>query len=196
MVTIKRKLYYGVLLAIIFAVIYSIVARLPHYISLNFSTSLDNSAKIIPVFVIFYLLAYIFPLVAFLIAESESDLKSIFKAFIIQLLISSIFFIAIPVAIVHAQLTTHDIFSQILIFIRTYLDTQWNAFPSHHVASAFLTFLIVRDKKPKYTIPIFITSFLIIISTLFTKQHVILDVLAGLILSTIIYLCYLKLLKK
>jgi len=195
MARLKNKLFYAILFAIIFSVIFSVIARLPRYTRLDASTSMDAATPLIPIFVIFYLLSYIFPLAAFLAANNIKQLKTIFKIFILQLLTFSIFFTLIPVAIQHQPILTNDIFSRILILIRTIIDNEWNAFPSHHVASAFLTFLIVKEEKKQFIIPVFIAAFLIIISTLFTKQHVILDVIAGLLLSSIFYLYYIKLLK-
>ncbi len=195
MVLLKRKFYYAILFGIIFSIIFSITARLPRYTRLDISTPIDAATPIIPFFVIFYLLSYIFPLAAFLAANSKKQLKAIFNIFILQLLTASIFFLAIPIAIKHQPILTNDFFSRILILIRTIIDNEWNAFPSHHVASAFLTFLIVREEKKQFTIPAFIISFLIILSTLFTKQHVILDVFAGLLLSSIFYLYYVKMLQ-
>jgi len=196
MLTFKKKFAAAFLFLLFFSITYSIVARLPRYAAIDLTTPIDNALPLISWFMLFYLLAYILPLAAFLTAETKQELKLILKTFILMLLVASIIFLAFPVAIQHQEITTTDVFSRMLIFLRRQLDNQWNAFPSFHVASAFLTSLIIREKKSKYSIPIFIIAFLIIISTLFTKQHLILDVLAGLILATGFYFYYLYSLKK
>lgn len=192
MLTFRNKLTAAFLFLLFFSITYSIVARLPRYTSINLTTLIDNALPLIPWFILFYLLAYIFPLAAFFIAETKKELKLILKTFILMFLTASVIFIIFPVAIQHQEIATTDIFSGMLAFLRSQLDNQWNAFPSFHVASAFLTSLIVIKKKKKQGTILMLLGILIMLSTLFTRQHVILDVLAGLATATLFYFYYKK----
>lgn len=73
-----------------------------------------------------------------------------------------------------------------------HIDTSTNVFPSIHVYNTCVTMQAVRRsharmfKKPAMRMGIDILSVLIILSTVFIKQHSILDVIGGLILFVIV----------
>ena len=74
-------------------------------------------------------------------------------------------------------------------------DTPTNVFPSIHVSSTVAIALAVRHSKMFYNhrtakISIYILCTLIILSTLFVKQHSVYDVLVGAVLSLMIYRAY------
>lgn len=85
-----------------------------------------------------------------------------------------------------------DIFSKMVIFLYSICETN-NVFPSLHVSNAVGVHLSVMysDKlKNKLSIKIISSILLILIcaSTVFVKQHSIIDVLGGIVLSLVIYL--------
>ena len=66
-----------------------------------------------------------------------------------------------------------------------------NLFPSAHCAFSILfiiSILDVKEVKKEYKILIIISSLLIILSTLFIKQHVVIDVLGALLIVPIYYI--------
>ena len=190
--SLKQKLSYAFIFLIFFSITYSVVARLPRYTIISLETSLDKTIPLIPIFILGYFLAYIFPLSAFLVAGSKKELKSTLKTFILMFLAASVIFMIFPVAIPPQQIQQQDVFSRMLLFTRSAIDNEFNAFPSFHVASALLTFLIVRRKSKFLGNLSLIPALLILLSTLFTKQHVIPDILAGIILAIISYWYYKK----
>ncbi|MEK6835793.1 MAG: phosphatase PAP2 family protein, partial [Nanoarchaeota archaeon] len=72
------------------------------------------------------------------------------------------------------------------------LDKPVNLFPSLHVSMTFLAFLIISKFKKDLRIIILIAFILSALSTLFIKQHYLLDTLAGLVLGFISYKIYFK----
>lgn len=69
------------------------------------------------------------------------------------------------------------------------LDTPMNCFPSLHVSLCFLfSFGHWKESKVAFWVSILITL-LISISTLTTKQHYIADIVGGLLLSVVTYIC-------
>ena len=71
------------------------------------------------------------------------------------------------------------------------VDTPVNLFPSAHCALAILfiiSTLDVKEIKKEYKILITITSVLIMLSTVFIKQHVIVDVLGAFIIVPMYYI--------
>jgi PAP2 superfamily. len=71
-------------------------------------------------------------------------------------------------------------------------DNPYNCFPSIHVLNATLVslFLFSKDKSNNFNAWAIISAVLINLSTMFTKQHVVLDVFAGVILAIIMYMIW------
>lgn len=69
-------------------------------------------------------------------------------------------------------------------------DQPFNCFPSIHVLSSYLMVIAMRNSRTKTPIKMFsvaVTGYLIILSTLFIKQHVVLDAFAGILLGNILF---------
>ncbi|MDE6254532.1 MAG: phosphatase PAP2 family protein [Lachnospiraceae bacterium] len=90
------------------------------------------------------------------------------------------------------DIINNNIFSNIVKVLYT-TDTNTNVFPSIHVFNSIGVFLILcksERMKDRYFIKIssFILTFLIILSTMFLKQHSVLDVLGGIVLGAVMYM--------
>ncbi|MBK5240739.1 MAG: phosphatase PAP2 family protein [Clostridium sp.] len=86
--------------------------------------------------------------------------------------------------------TGDDIFSKLILF--TYnSDAPFNCFPSIHVITAYLAMkgINATDAIKRIKFPVNIVGFLIIISTEFVKQHVIMDIFFAIILCDVILNC-------
>ena len=84
--------------------------------------------------------------------------------------------------------TGDDIFSKLILF--TYKsDLPYNCFPSIHVITAFLALkgLILLMLRKRIKIPVNVVGFLIIISTQFVKQHVIMDIFYAIFLCNFFF---------
>ena len=66
-------------------------------------------------------------------------------------------------------------------------DKPLNAFPSLHVGMSTLATLFVYRKRKKLGLAVLPVTVLIILSTVFIKQHVLLDVAGGLVLAGLVY---------
>jgi membrane-associated phospholipid phosphatase len=77
-----------------------------------------------------------------------------------------------------------NIFDQTYLWINSQV-APFNAFPSLHVAVSLICLLGIKTLKTKRFHYICIWVFLIILSTVFTKQHYFLDVFGGLGLAFI-----------
>jgi hypothetical protein len=103
-------------------------------------------------------------------------------------IISIIIFLLFQTTVPRIEITGSDIFTKILLLIRSN-DNPVNCLPSLHV---FTCWLVIRAmskstlKSFKNNLIITTISFVIILSTLFTKQHAVLDVLSGAVLSEIL----------
>lgn len=86
--------------------------------------------------------------------------------------------------------TGNDIFSKLVLF--TYKsDEPYNCFPSIHVITAYLAMkgINLTDARKRIKIPVNVVGFLIIISTQFVKQHVIMDIFFAIFLCDIFFYC-------
>ena len=111
-------------------------------------------------------------------------------AYILCSMIGNIVFISYPSTVARPTVTGTDIFSLIAKFIY-WIDTPTNCFPSLHCAISMLFILYICESKNTNTITkisVCIISILIMLSTLFTKQHVVVDFISGDILALIVYL--------
>lgn len=159
----------------------------------NVTLALDNKIPFIGIFIVPYIFWYLFiPLSLFILCMKDRQVyyKTIF-IYIVGCLISSIIFISFQTTVPRAPVIGNDIFTTIIKMIYA-RDNPVNCLPSLHV---FTSYLIIRAvaasnfsnlKNNSITITI---SVLIIISTLFTKQHAILDVVAGIILAEVLIYC-------
>ncbi len=157
----------------------------------NFWISLDNLIPFIPGFVIFYLLYFPLVLFQFFIIKKEKDFINVAKANIFVIIISNIIFLLLPTKIIRPELIVND-FSGFILSLIYLIDNNVNLFPSLHVSMSLLAFLnIIKFKKNlKFTVlAIFILTTL---STLFIKQHYVIDIIGGLILGFISYKIYFK----
>lgn len=180
------------ILALIFqAGIYSIsklFQRSPIYLNNYF----DNIIPFIPYFVIFYITWFpLLFLVPLLVLKYD---KKVFDRYIFTIFIFAIFegimFILLPTTMNREVINVTSI-STFIINIIYKVDTPVNLFPSAHCAFAILFIMSVLDVKKikrEYKLLISVISILIILSTLFIKQHVLIDVIGALAIIPIYYI--------
>jgi membrane-associated phospholipid phosphatase len=71
-------------------------------------------------------------------------------------------------------------------------DTPYNCFPSIHVAHSFVSALACYPVHRRVGIAATVCALLVALSTLFAKQHYILDVLGGMLLAGVAYVAFLR----
>ena len=124
----------------------------------------------------------------------KKDKKSLSKyivSYILMVIIADITYIIYPTTLIRPEVTGTNIIELItrLVF---WVDTPiLNCFPSMHCAISMLWLLYILKSKEtsiyeKTIIPILCIA--IMISTLFIKQHVFIDLVSGVIFSTIVFI--------
>lgn len=162
--------------------------------------AIDNCFPIVPFFVIFYWYSFIFwgmAILATALTEKRNFINLIFS-----LLLASTFglimFSAFPSYIDRVKEGLMDIGKQPGVFnwwlYKTYCfdggDIGWNLLPSFHCAVALGSALGTFRRKDSplwWRIIALVSVILIVLSTLFTKQHFFLDVITGLALALITF---------
>ena len=149
----------------------------------NLSLALDTKIPLIPAFILVYFGCYIFWVINYLLVSlREEEIKyRFFTADLYARIICFLFFVFYPTTNVRPELVGNGIFVQGMHFLYQ-IDEPVNLFPSIHcMASWFCCIGIRGDKKVPvwYKIVSVMIAVLVFISTLVTKQHVIVDVIGG-----------------
>jgi len=114
-----------------------------------------------------------------------------FEAYTISILlataVSYFVYLVFPTFVTRPEITSSDAFSRaLMILYRT--DKAYNAAPSGHALYTVLSFLYLERWKPNYR-PIWIAAaVLILLSTLLTRQHYVLDLVSGIALAILAYI--------
>ncbi|MBC2579049.1 phosphatase PAP2 family protein [Clostridium sp. DJ247] len=154
-------------------------------------TNIDRKIPFIKIFAIPYLVWYPFiviTLVYFCFYYRKTYYKVIFS-FVIGMLICYASFYFFQTGIQRPELYGNDFLTELIRFIYN-TDKPYNCFPSIHVLTCYLVVKGVRDCNEKNSTDkaiITVTSMLIILSTQFIKQHVILDLIFAILLGDGIY---------
>ena len=135
-------------------------------------------------------------LITFIIYKHNKNLFYILiSTMLFSAFISQITFIAYPSMITRPTIEVHNLTDWLLDFTYKADTPAVNCLPSMHCIYCFITgFYILKCKEvsSKIRFSIITYSFLIVLSTLFTKQHIIEDVLLAIIYTiisiTVIYL--------
>ncbi len=157
----------------------------------NLTTFIDLNTPLIKVFVVPYLIWYpfIFITMFYLCVKDREVYFKTLATYVLGLIFCYITYVVFQTTVPRPSLTGDDIFTQLLALVYG-SDQPYNAFPSIHVFTSFLMMKAISMSKLKNKVNQLIIhpiSILIILSTLFVKQHVILDVVSGILVAEVIY---------
>jgi membrane-associated phospholipid phosphatase len=188
---IKKAPYLLFLLVIpLLAIVYQLINDRPHK-AVDISSSIDQSIPFLPIFILPYILwyGYIFCyLVYFCFKNTKVYLTSLILIVVAELLCFVIYFF-FQTTVPRPTLAGEGFLNNLTHWIYT-KDKPVNCFPSIHVLTTFtimLASLHIKNKHFANTICIHITGTLIIISTLFVKQHVIFDMIGSMFLVAFLF---------
>lgn len=158
-------------------------------------TLMDEYVRFIPWTITIYLSQFIFLFVAYWQAKSHKILNQVFYGYLVATLIATIVFMLYPSRVSQTSVNLmHQSQLYTLLFDFLYaIDTPNNCLPSLHTTLALLAAYSFRASTIKFVLA-FCWALAIIVSTLTTYQHTILDVLAGVVLFIVAqYICEHKL---
>jgi membrane-associated phospholipid phosphatase len=156
-------------------------------VGVNLEIGLDKHIPLIPEFAVIYLL-YI-PMIIFVFAYYWNDYKtyrSISLMLIAVISIAILIYSAFQTEVLRPIIASTDFFSRLTNTIYKY-DMPNNTFPSLHVALTSTISAFVYEKNSRVGMVLIPLTFLIILSTMFIKQHDFLDIIGGLILAFVIF---------
>lgn len=160
-----------------------LAGRIPHDLSL----ALDHRIPVVPAWVLIYFLAFPFWVgsILWILSEERSRAYRFAGAYVIAILTAGVIFVLYPATIQRPAITDNDLFSLLLRHLY-WIDTPQNIFPSLHVVTCYFCW---RGTMENRSIPAWYVwfAFLFLILTcfciLFVKQHVLVDIPAGIVVA-------------
>lgn len=155
------------------------------------TTALDHRIPFLKIFVLPYIAWYAF-IIFVLVLLCAKDRMTYFRtlgSFHIGLIVCYIIFYFYQTAAPRPELTGDDWLTALVRFIY-WSDQPFNCLPSIHVLTSYLVMRgLLASSIRGFGLRLFtiVTAVLIILSTLFIKQHVILDVFAGILLGELAF---------
>ncbi len=161
-----------------------ITDKMTHY---DLSGIMDYHIPFIPIFIIPYVLAYAQWIVGYIViaGQGEEYCNRVMGGEIISKLIVGIIFIMFPTIMLREQVLGTGIFSRAVDLLYK-LDAPTNLFPSIHCLESYICMksaLEIKGVDKKYRITMVVMSLLVFMSTVFIKQHVILDFFGAVIVA-------------
>jgi len=136
----------------------------------------------VPEFEFAYLLGYVLPLAVVWRRPDAARLARLVRAFGLTLAGAYTTYLLFPVYFQRPELTGHSLATRLLAL--EYLDKPYNHFPSLHVAIAMLVALgCADDRRMRWWLPVVVA--IMAVSTVFVKQHYIVDVVAAAALASV-----------
>lgn len=146
-------------------------------------SDLDRLIPLIPWSIIIYLSQFLLLFLALWLPET-TERTIVYYAMLLATIIASMVFLLYPTELPRPVINSYDWLNRLWqgLFI---VDTSTNCFPSLHVALATLAAIALRTRNRfwRWLAPGWAT--LIVVSTLTTKQHCIVDIIGGVALAGI-----------
>jgi len=154
-------------------------------------TGLDKSIPFMKIFIIPYVSWYFFIFIV-LVNLALKDKEIYYKTLIsynLGMLVCYLIYLVYQTTVPRPDITSNDILSKLVLLIYSN-DNPYNCFPSIHSYTSYLMIKAILKSNIRNmhnTLIISSISILIILSTLFVKQHVVLDAISAIILGEIIF---------
>ncbi len=161
----------------------------PHFDITGF---IDNKIPFVPWMVVIYFGSYIFWAVNYYICanQASNERSRYFCADAMSKAVCIVFFIAFPTTNIRPEIPGDpNIWNWMMRFLYS-IDSPDNLFPSMHCLVSWLCWIGVRKRKDISVVYRYISlaiAIAICVSTVTTKQHVIIDVAGGILLAELSY---------
>lgn len=181
----------------------ALLSLVPFYIFIAHSVSagtlhrpeiaLDRALPLQPVWALVYGALYLFLIVlpVFVVREQE-HLRRTVSAYLMVWTVAYVSFLAYPTAAPRGDQVIGNGFAAWGLRVLYEADPPYNCFPSLHVAHSFVSALACYLVHRRVGVFAILCAALVALSTLFTKQHYVLDVVAGVLLAGAAYAVFLR----
>jgi len=157
------------------------------------AVALDRALPLVPSWALIYGALYLFLILLpiFVIRQDEQIRRTVY-AYLLIWLTAYVVFVAYPTAAPRPARVVGEGFAVWGLRALYSSDPPYNCFPSLHVAHSFVSALACYRVHRRLGIAAVLGAALVALSTLFTKQHYILDVIAGVLLAVVAYAIFLR----
>lgn len=187
---IAKHHWLGILWLVLAGGSYFVINRLPRGELIDMSTDFDRALPTWPIFVVPYLsfLPLVFILMPLLLWQNEKLFRLFTSSVLVAQVVMNVCYLLIPATLVRPELQGSDIFTVLLRDVVWVIDQPLNTFPSNHVALSVLAIVVLawlpNGFKRFWWLQLWLA--LVAVSTLLTHQHVIADLLSGVILGALV----------
>lgn len=161
-----------------------------HFKHYDLSIFLDDWIPFLSVFIIIYILAYLHWIIGYIVISRESKEKCVFivTADILAKMMCLFLFLVLPTFIERPTVVPHDLLSFLTNFIYK-MDEPVNLFPSIHCLESYMVFrgCLNLNVSKSYKVGMGIFMVLVCLSTVFVKQHVVVDIVGGVLIAEVSY---------
>ena len=152
----------------------------PHY---SIALPIDGKIPFLPIFIVIYILAYVQWITGFIrtARESREVCYRMLTGEMIAKLICLICFLFLPTTLTRPEIVGNGLFEKLTRLIYR-MDRPDNLFPSLHCLESWFCFrgtLARKGSSPAGKAVSLIFTLLVFASTVFVKQHVVLDIIGG-----------------
>lgn len=186
--TLLALLMFGIWAAGYFFIASVTVAQTTHKLP---TFAWERDILLTPDYVFIYLTIYPTFLLPFLFIHQKDFFRLFSFAYITVMCVCYLVYLLYPVSINRPELTVNS-FSAWVLNIVYGVDRPWNCFPSMHVAMSLLAALTILEVHRFRGMLILLLTFWIAYSTVLIKQHYVLDVVAAMLLTFVIYFVYIR----
>lgn len=175
----NQAVYYGARIA---------TASFPHY---DLTTYFDRLIPVVPFFTSIYFLAFPFWAAGYILSVriSRDQAMTLLCGDFLSKGVCLVFFLLFPTTNIRPEIAGRGIWETLLLWLYQ-TDSPDNLFPSIHCLVSWLCFAGIR-RQPTIPLPCqaatLFMALLVFLSTLFTRQHVIADVLGAIVIEEACY---------
>lgn len=162
---------------------------------------IDDLIPLVPFFIVIYIYSYLYWVyapIAVSVTKKSNQINFII-GYVVSLFIGSLIFVFLPSYMDRVdeglieQMNKPGFFNYLLGFIYGVDggERAYNLFPSYHCLISLYCYFGVRKQEEiskGFKITCLVSTILICLSTVFTKQHYIVDIFGGVAISTVVYL--------
>ncbi|RXZ80546.1 inositol phosphorylceramide synthase [Paenibacillaceae bacterium] len=170
--------------------IYVFINQEPQF-SRTLYTDLDDVIPFLKIFIVPYMIwmPFLYGCFIYFYFKDRRLYYHTMLAYVVSVLICYGIYMVFQTTVPRAELLQTDLLSRMVQFVYTN-DQPFNCFPSIHCLSSYLLFMAALKSKAisrRAVLVIGIVTWSIIVSTVFVKQHVVIDVFAGVMLGHLVF---------
>ncbi|OGY99628.1 MAG: hypothetical protein A2945_03210 [Candidatus Liptonbacteria bacterium RIFCSPLOWO2_01_FULL_52_25] len=136
----------------------------------------------ISAFTVTYMSVYFVPLFLIVVVKDTRELLRLAYLFAVVITFCGIIFLIMPLTLPRPPIEQGGILNKLLAWQYS-IDRPSNMFPSIHIAVSLLVAFVAGTKKPSYRWWVLAWVLLIAMSTLFIKQHYVVDIVGGVVVA-------------